>query len=431
MTTERGASYHRPPAAIPDPPARCPIDHGWDPLGAAHLADPYAESRRLAGHGPAFYSPELGYLVISRMEDIEAVFSDHETYASSIVQDPVFPLDPAAAAVLAAPDYNPVAVMSNRPEPDHGRIRVHTRKGFSNSRLKALEPFIRERTDHLIDGMIAGGSPAEFVRALAFPLPGETVFRLIGFPPEDDERLKGWCRDRKSFSWGHPTGAEQTEIAEKMVAYWRYCRQFVADKRDHRGDDFTSELLDAHDADSDDLTYREVESVVYGLSFAGHEAVTALLCNCLLTLLSSREQWQELCADQSLVANAVEEVVRFENSQISWRRITTRPVTLCGYDLPAGTRILMNFAAANRQADLFADPDTFDIHRANAGRNISFGKGVHFCLGAMMAKIEARIVVGALARRLPSLRLVDGQELRYFPNITFRGPERLLVEWDG
>ena len=424
------AAYHQPATGSAPPPARCPIDHDWDPLSPEFLSDPYAVAERQRTHGSAFYSARLGYLVISDMADIDTVFTDHETYSSAIVQDPVFPLAPEAAAVLAAPDFNPVAVMSNRAEPDHGRIRVYTRAGFSNSRLRSLEPFMRQRAGDLIDQMLAHGSPTEFVQALAFPFPGETVFRLIGFPSSDDEILKTWCQDRKSFSWGAPSPQAQTEIAERMLAYWRYCRDFVAHKRDHPGDDYTSELLAAHAATPDELSYREVESIVYGLSFAGHEAVTALLCNVLLTLLPRRDQWQRLCDDQSLVANAVEEVLRFESSQITWRRITTRPTTLAGYDLPVGTKVLMNFASAHRQRDLFDQPEVVDITRTNANRHISFGKGVHFCLGAMLAKTEARIVTGLLAERIPSLRLVDGQELHYGANITFRGPDRLMVAWD-
>src|SRR5262245_23091340 len=216
-----------------------------------------------------------------------------------------------------------------------------------------------------------------------------------------------------------------------MLSYWRDCPEFTARKRDHRGDDFTSELLDAHDANPGDLTYREVESIVYGLSFAGHEAVTNLLCNCLTCLLPRRDAWDELRADPSLIPNAVEEVLRFDSSQVSWRRITTFDTRLGGFDVPKGTRILLNFAAANRQPDAFAEPDAFDVHRSNAARHISFGKGIHYCLGANLAKLEAQLVLAALAERTPSLRLVADQELTYFPNITFRGPDTLMVEWDS
>jgi len=424
---ERG--YHQERAEVPPPPSGCPVHASWSPLDDDYQADPYPIASRLRDEHPVFYAESIDALVVTRMADIEAVFTDHETFASTNVQDPVFPLADAAQEVLAAPDFDPVAVMSNRPEPDHGRIRVHTRQGFSNLRLRTLEPFIRNRTHELLDAMEASGSPAEYVEALAFPLPGETIFRFIGFPPEDDERLKDWCGERKAFSWGRPTADQQVEIAESMLDYWRYCREFTASKRDEPGDDFASELLAAHAEHPDDISYREVESVIYGLSFAGHEAITSLLCNTLLCLLPRRDQWDALCADPSLVPNAIEEVMRFESSQVSWRRVTTRDTTLGGMDVPAGTTIFLNFAAANRQPDLWDDPDAFDIHRPDANRHISFGKGVHYCLGAKYAKFEAQVVTEILAERLPSLRLVDDQELDYFPNITFRGPSRLHVAW--
>ena len=422
-------SYHQERLESPPPPVGCPMHASWSPLNADYLDDPYTIATQLRIESPVFYAEKLGYLVVTEMEDIEAIFADHETFASVNVQDPVFPLGSEAQDILAAPDFNPVAVMSNRPEPDHGKIRVHTRQGFSNKRLKTLEPYIRRRSHELIDGLLAGTPPAEFIEAFAFPLPGETVFRFIGFPEGDDEMLKNWCGDRKAFSWGQPTPTEQAEIATNMLAYWRYCREFTASKRDHRSDDFASELIDAHEANPDDMSYEEVESVIYGLSFAGHEAVTSLICNTLQCLLPRRDQWAAVCADPSLIPNAIEEVLRFNSSQISWRRLTTKDTTIRGIDVPAGTAIFMNFASAHRQDDLWDDPDTFDIHRPDAARHISFGKGVHYCLGARFAKLEAQIVTEILAERIPSLHLVDDQQVTYFPNITFRGPDQLMVSW--
>ena len=421
--------YHQERLETPPPPAGCPMHATWSPLNGDYLEEPYAIAGRLRDEHPVFYAEELGYLVVTEMAEIEAIFADHETFASVNVQDPVFPLAPQAQAILSAEDFNPVAVMSNRPEPDHGKIRVYTRQGFSNRRIKTLEPYIRRRSHELIDAMLAGEPPTEFVDALAFPLPGETVFRFIGFPESDDELLKGWCGDRKAFSWGKPTAEEQAEIAEQMLAYWRYCRDFTAAKRDDRTDDFASELITAHEENPDDISYQEVESVIYGLSFAGHEAVTALICNTLQCLLPRRDVWAEVCADPTLIPNAVEEVLRFNSSQISWRRLTTRDTTVGGYDVPAGTAVFMNFASANRQEDIWDNPDEFDIHRDNANRHISFGKGVHYCLGAKFAKVEAQIVTEVLAERVPSLHLVDSQEFEYFPNITFRGPTKLHVGW--
>ena len=423
------SSYHQERGSIPPPPTGCPIHRSWSPLDADYLEDPYPIASALRDEHPIFYAEQFGYLVVTEMADIIEVFTNPEVYASANVQDPVFPLSAGAAEVLSAEDFNPVAVMSNRPQPDHGRIRKYTRAGFSRRRLKTLEPYMRRRSNELVDDMLAAGSPTEFIEAFAFPMPGETVFRFIGFPESDDELLKGWCDDRKAFSWGKPEADEQRLIAEKMLAYWRYCREFTASKRDNPGDDFASELLAAHEADNTELTYREVESIIYGLSFAGHEAVTNLICNALVSLLTHRDQWLELCADPSLIPNAVEEVVRFNSSQISWRRITTEDTTLGGIEIPAGTSVFMNFASANRQADVFENPDQFDIHRQNAAQNISFGKGIHFCLGAGLAKFETQIVLEILTERIPSLKMSADQVLETSPNITFRGPERLMLEW--
>ena len=428
-------TYHQAPDTVAAAPPGCPMHASWSPLDADYLTDPYPIASALRDEHPIFYAEQLGHVVVTKMDDIEHVFMNPDVFASTNVQDPIFPLAPEAAAVLGAPDFDPQAVMSNRPEPDHARIRVFTRQGFGNRRLKSLEDYMRSRANDLLDEMIRQGGPADYVAAVAFPLPAEIVFRFIGFPEEDDAMIKSWCGNRKAFSWGQPTAAEQTEIAEGMLEYWRYCRAFVAQRRDDRRDDFASELLDAHDADPDPangsgISYREVESVVYGISFAGHDPVTALLCNTLRCLLPRRDQWDALCADPSLAAAAVEETLRYESSQISWRRVTTQDTTLGGVDLPAGTKLMLNFASANHEPERFPSPQTFDIHRANANKHISFGKGIHFCLGAGLARMEARIALELLSQRLPSLRLVEDQELSFFPNITFRGPDTLHLDLD-
>ncbi|MEM9034888.1 MAG: cytochrome P450 [Actinomycetota bacterium] len=431
-------TYHRAPEAVAEAPPGCPMHRSWSPLDEDYLRDPYPIAGALRDEHPVFWSDRLGHVVVSRMQDIEHVFTNPDTFASTNVQDPIYPLCPEAGSILGADDFDPVAVMSNRPEPDHGRIRAFTRQGFSNRRLRQLEDYMRSRAGDLLDEMVAGGAPAEFVGSVAFPLPAEIVFRLIGFPATDDAMIKRWCVNRRAFSWGEPTEAEQIQIAQGMLDYWRYCREFVARRRDDRADDFTSELLNAWEADpgperdpdaTTGISYREVESVVYGISFAGHDPVTALMCNTLLCLLPRRDQWQALVDDPSLAANAVEETLRFESSQVSWRRITTEETELGGVSLPAGTKLFLNFAAANHEPDRYERPDEFDLRRADAKTHISFGKGIHFCLGSNLARMEARIVLELLAEKLPDLRLVEDQELSYFPNITFRGPDALRVTW--
>ncbi|MEZ5215830.1 MAG: cytochrome P450 [Ilumatobacteraceae bacterium] len=429
-------TYHRAPDAVAAAPDGCPVDREFSPLSDAYLADPYPIANTLRDRCPVSYAERLGHVVVTRLEDIEEVFTHPDVYASTNVQDPIFPLAPEAAAILASDDFDPVAVMSNRPEPDHTRIRVYTRQGFSNRRLKVLEHYQRDRASDLIDRMLEGGNEADFVQAVAFPLPAEIVFRLIGFPPEDDRMIKRWCVNRKAFSWGQPSAEEQVRIAQGMVDYWRYCRAFVASRAADRRDDYCSELLDAHDADPDPsngtgISYREVESVVYGISFAGHDPVTALICNTLRCLLSRRDQWQAIIDDPSLIPNAVDETLRYDSSQIGWRRLTTSATTLGGVELPAGTRLYLNLAAANHDPAMFDQPEDFDIRRPNANRHISFGKGIHYCLGSNLAKQETRVVLELLTQKVPSLRLVEDQDFVTFPNITFRGPEQLRVAWDA
>ncbi len=422
-------SYHHISTEVAPPPVGCPVVHDFSPFDVEYIADPYAVTGRLRETTPVFYSEEFGYVVVTTMEDLTEVFMNPVVYSSANVQDPVFPICPEAQQILATPDFDPIAVMSNRQPPDHGRIRKYTRRGFSQRRLKTLEPYIRRRANELVDEMLAGEPPVDFVAAFGHPLPGEVIFRFIGFPEEADEQLKEWCSDRLAFSWGRPTPDEQVVIARKMLSYWRYVREFTAHRKDNPADDYASELLADHLDNPEDLLYREVESVLYGLSFAGHEIVSHLLSNTVVSLQPPSEDWDRLVRDPSLVPNTVEEVIRWNSPQIGWRRITTQDTMLGGHEIPAGTRIFLSLGAANHQPSEFDDPDAFVIDRGNARHNISFGKGIHLCLGAGLARLEGRVALEVLIDRIPGLRLVPGQSLTYFPNVSFRGPRELLVEW--
>jgi len=405
-------TYHSEPVTSPAAPTSCPMHKTWSPLDDDYVTDPYPIASALRSAHPVFYAPTVGCVVVTDMADVEAAFSDHETFASTNVQDPVFPLSPEARKILSAEDFDPVAVMSNRPEPDHGRIRRYTRQGFSNRRINTLDPYVRRRAHELIDAMITMGPPAEFVASFAFPLPGETIFRFIGFPESDDETLKAWCGDRKAFSWGRPTPAQQVEIAENMLAYWRYCRDFTAHKRRHRGDDFASELIGAHEADPDDLSYREVESIIYGLSFAGHEAVTALICNTLMCLLPRRDTWTAIRENPTLIPNAIEEVLRYAPPVVNFRRTVTEKVELHGTTLDVGDKIYLSYPAANRDPEMFPDPDRFDVTRENAARHLAFGIGPHSCIGARLARMQLFTHLREMIARMPDIRHGEIERMR-------------------
>jgi cytochrome P450 len=431
MSNDKADAYHKISVAPPEKPRACPVNRDFTPFDPDYLRDPYAQLEHLNAEQPIFYSEKLKSVVVTRLEDVLDVFKRHEIFSSENVQDPVFPVCERAVEILSAEDFNPVAVMSNRQQPDHTRIRKYTREGFSARRMKMLEPYIRDCSNELIDMMLAKGGPVDFVTAFAHPLPGKIIFRFIGFPETDYEQLIAWTSNRLVFTWGKPTDVQQEAIAANMLRYWRYCREFVAKRQLTRDDDYTSELLTAQEANPDNLSYREVESVVYGLSFAGHEIVSNFLTNSLLCLLSERDNWQSIIAEPDLIANMLEEVLRYESPQTSWRRIAKVDTSLGGIDIPAGTRIFLSLGAANHQADEFEAPSTFDIHRKNAAKHISFGHGIHFCLGARLARIEAQIAIEELSQRIPNIQLVANQQLQWSPNMTFRGPQALLVDWQS
>jgi cytochrome P450 len=215
-----------------------------------------------------------------------------------------------------------------------------------------------------------------------------------------------------------------------MAAFWRYAETLVASRAEHSRDDFTSDLLLARDGDLPALSHQEVTQIVYELLFAGHETTTGLIGNALRRLLTQRHAWEEICGDPSLIPNAVEEVLRFDSSVIAWRRKTTEAVEIGGVPVPADANLLLLLGSANRDPAVFEAPERFDIHRKNAKEHLSLGFGAHYCLGAPLVRLEARIVVEELSARLPSLRLIPRQTLRFQPNTTFRGPLSLLVEWD-
>jgi cytochrome P450 len=405
------------------------VGHDFDPFAPDYLADPYPILDALRERVPVFYAPALDMWVVTRFAEIDEIFRNPARFSAANAQDPIYPLAPEARQILAdAFRFTPS--MSNCDPPKHTRIRAHNVRAFSARRMALLEPTIGERTRELVDRMLRA-SPADFIADLAFPLPALTIFTLVGFPDEDAELLKSWCGNRMAFSWGRPSPGEQAEIARNMVSYWRYCERFVAGRLADPRDDFASDLARIHLADASALGVEEITSVVYGLSFAGHETTTNLLGNTIRQLLTHRDQWDALCADPTLIPNAVEEVLRLDTSVVAWRRVTTEPVTIGGVSVPQGAKLMLLLAAAGHDPRHYVEPDQLDVRRANARDHIAFGKGIHFCLGAALARLQVKIVLEDLTVRVPTLRSAAGQHFEFHPNISFRGPRRLWVDWDA
>ena len=406
----------------------CPVEPGFDPLSPEFLADPFAvmASLELAAH-PVFYAPAIDYYVITRHRDIEAIFSDHESYSAAAAQMPLVDLDPQAGQILLDGGHRPQPSMVSLDPPAHARLRRPTARAFSARRTAEMEPRIRLVVDDLL-GAIDPTAPFDLVSALTFPLPATVVFSFMGVPEEDYARLKGWCGYRATLGWGRPAAEEQIEHARNMTAYRRYLRELVAAKDDSRADDFTSALLAIHDEDPEQLTHEEIASILFSLSFAGHETTNYLIGNILRRLLENPARWDAVVADRALIPAAVEETLRYDPSVPVWRRLTKRPVTVAGVEIPEQSKLFLWLAAAGRDPGVFPEPDDFDLHRENAKRHIAFGKGIHFCIGSALGKLEARLALEALATRFPTLRLVPDQTLTFHPNISFRGPQTLWAQ---
>jgi cytochrome P450 len=407
--------------------AGCPVHADFDPLSEQFLADPFTVLGELAvEETPVFYAPSIDYYVVTRHADVEAVFLDNTTFSAAAAQLPLVPLEPEAVRILLEGGHRPQPSMVSLDEPAHGRLRRPAGRALTPRRVAAMEPRIRATTDELLDA-VDPSAPFDLVSTLTFPLPATIIFSFMGVPEEDYAQLKEWCGSRAVMAFGRPAPEEQVEHAESMAAYRRYLRGLVAAKADDRADDFAGALLAIHDEDPEALSHEEIASILFSLSFAGHETTNYLIGNVMRRLLEDPARWDALVADPALIPGAVEETLRYDASVQVWRRVTTRPVTLGGVDLPEGAKLFLWLAAAGRDPAVFAEPDVFDVRRENAKRHIAFGKGIHFCIGAALGKLEAQIALEALTSRFPALRLVEGQELTFHPNISFRGPQALWV----
>ena len=405
-----------------------PVDPDFDPLDPDYLADPYPYYARFRREAPVFHAPKIDFWVVSRYEDIVSIVKDPETFSNARVQEPLHPLTPEALEGLKR-GVRVVPTTSTADPPLHKRTRKHAARAFSARRVAELEGRIREIANGLIDAMISDGR-ADLVDRFAFPLPASVVFSLIGYPEEDTEMLKSWCSDRLKITWGRPLPEEQKATIEKMTSFFDYIEDFVRRRAEDLRDDYTSDLLRIRAEDEENLSFDEVVSTCYSLSFAGHETTTNLILNGLRQLLGQPGLWDELREDPSLIENAVEETLRRDTSVIAWRRSSTRPVEISGVEVPEGARLILLLASANRDEGVFEDPDAFDICRKNANKHIAFSHGIHFCLGAPLARLEARIAFELLAQRLPDLRLSPpDQRFEFDPNMSFRGPKKLWAEW--
>ena len=280
----------------------------------------------------------------------------------------------------------------------------------------------------MLDAMLARPR-GELVAGLAYELPALTILTLLGVEEGKVAQVKRWAKSRVLLTWGNVSDAEQVAHAENLVAYWNYCLAVVAARHVEGKDDLPGDLV-ALQHEGVEITDHEIASFCYSLLTAGHETTTNLITNGLLALLRHREAWTALVADKSKIPGAIEEILRYAQSVVAWRRKVKAATSIGGVQIPEGANLLLLLASANRDEEFFVNGEQFDIERENARTHISFGYGIHFCPGSSLAKMQLQLVIQELTARVPTLRLVPDQTIDYARNISFRAPSAILVEWD-
>jgi cytochrome P450 len=294
------------------------------------------------------------------------------------------------------------SLLENEP-PTHGRLRRLVSTAFGRGHVERLRPWIADLSDRLTDELcakIADHGSADVLQHVAGPLPIEVIAELLGVPVQDRALLQPWSNAIvKMYEYGLAEDRQRAaeRAAEEFVAY---LRDLVALRRKQPGDDLVSDLVSVTDTDGAKLTEDELVATAVLLLMAGHEATVNVIGNGVLALMRHQDQWRRLVADPSLLPSAVEELIRYDSPLQLFERTATADVEIAGHVVREGDKIAALLGAAARDPEVFDDPDAFDIGRS-PNQHLGFGAGVHYCLGAPLARIEVEAAVGALARKLP------------------------------
>lgn len=406
-----------------------PASLRFDPFEPAYVEDPFPTLAQLRSEEPVFYSPSIRCWVVTRHETVMKVLRDPARFSALIASDPLTPLCPHARQMIAESGFNVPPMLVNNDPPSHTRYRAFFGAPLTRGRFESLAPFIRETVEAHIDRLTQRGSPADLVAGMTWDVPAYALLELLGVPREDVPRVKEYAESRVVFLWGKPTESEQARLAQGAIEFYRYAMELVQSKLDQPGDDYVSDLLRLRAGDDEKATLHEIGALVFNLLFAGHETTSSAAANLFKVLLADRALWARVASGEQPLAPVVEEGLRFDPPVQGWRRRAKEDVELDGVHIPAGSPMLLMFAAANRDPAQFADPDAFCPQRPGVARHLAFGSGLHFCLGAPLAKLEVSIMVERIAARLPDIELVPGQHFSYTPNTSFRSLRRLMVQW--
>ena len=392
----------------------------FNPMDPEFLADPYPTYHRLRAEDPVHHSP-LGFWVLTRYEDVAAV-----------LRDPRFIKEPLAALVAArfgAEVPRGVGLsMLDRDPPDHTRLRSLVSKAFTPRVVEGLRPRIQKIVDGLIARAEAAGS-MDLIEEFAYPIPVNVICEMLGVPVEDHERFKGWSLDIArglDSIWLPPDSEIPRRSAAARHAISDYFRELIGQRRATPRGDLLSALIAAEEA-GDKLNEEELLATCILILIAGHETTVNLIGNGVLALLRHPAELNRLRATPGLITTAVEELLRYDGPVQRTARVASDDATIGGHTIRKGEMVMPFIGAADRDPAQFPQPDRLDLSRAD-NRHIAFGWGIHFCLGAPLARVEGQIAIETLVRRLPGLELVN-ETVEYRQSLTLRGLKELPVKF--
>lgn len=394
-------------------------------------ADPYAFYREARERTPLLRgrSDAGDFFLLFRYEDVVAVLRHPGASVDRAFQPKPVPFDPNEDPSALHPLARAMRVFSRvmlfRDPPDHTRLRGLVAKAFTPRRVEALRPRVAALVGTLLDAK-AGQGGMDLIADLATPLPLLVIAELLGVPTHDYPTLKGWTDDLAIMLDGTVAAQYLPRAISAAIQMIGFLREVVSERRTEPRDDLISALLAAQEEEGG-LTDDEILATIVILFGAGHETTTNLIGNGVLTLLQHPAERARLAADPALLPSAVEELLRFDGPVQATSRTLPEPYAAHGLEIPAGREIGLLLGSANRDPAQFEDPEVVDLGRAE-NRHLSFGHGIHFCIGATLARLEGQVAVGALLERFPDLALAGGP-LAWRPGFLFRGVEALPVRF--
>ena len=408
-------------------PNMSPVSSTFQPFAPPQLDDPYpffAEARR---EQPVFFSELLRCWVVTRYEDIYAIIQDPLRFSSAgNIAIPRQGLSGQAQAVLDEGSYRDAPLVNDDP-PVHTRWRKVFNQLFARDAIAALKPMIRATAEEMVAGFIQDGQ-AEMVSRFAYPLPMRVILTWLGVPLDMMDTIKRWCDDWVLLLFASAPPEQHEPLAHSAVALQRYLAGLISERLEHPREDAMS-ILATRLIEGVQPSPQDLAGMVAGTLAAGNETTTSMLGHALRLLLVQPERWQLLREQPALIPQAVEEVLRLEPPLMAMSRVTTEPVEVGGVAMPAGTRLLLAFASGNRDEARFERAAEFELGRGNVAQHMAFGKGVHVCVGAGLARLEGRVALEVLTEKLPNARLVPGEPFVYVPGL-LRQHARLPVAWD-